>query len=138
MVAVAAAAAAHARAARAPDAVHATQTVRSAVRGASTPPVPVSRIVTVRFSAAVRHGPGALVLVRAPVAHAEPAEQHEQVAAVLLREQCVQVRVGARVERIEEHQQDLGVGHVDQRVTGQRGQAEERDRGPAREIREHQ
>jgi len=91
-----------------------------------------------RLAAAVRRRARSLVLVGPAAAHAEPAEQHEQVAAVLLGEQRVQVRVGTRVERVEEHEHDLGLGHVDQRVTGQRGQPEERHRRPAREVREHQ
>lgn len=55
-----------------------------------------------------------------------------------MREQRVQIWVGARVEWIEEHQQNLGLGHIDERVTGERGQPEERHRRPAREVGEHQ
>lgn len=103
---------------------------------AATPVVP--RVIAERLTATGGRLPGSPVLVGAMAAHAEPAEQHEQIAAVLLREQRVQVRVGARVERIEEHQQEFRLGHVDERVTGQRGQAEKRHRRPARKVREHQ
>lgn len=80
---------------RAPNTVPATQAIRPAIRGTAAPLVPVSRIVAVRFPAAVRHRSGAFVLVRTSVTHAEPTEQHEQIAAVLLCEQRVQVRIGA-------------------------------------------
>lgn len=118
-------------------ATEATATTSTSAAVAPAVPVPL-RVVAVSFAAATRHRARSLVLVRAAAAHAEPAEQHEQVAAVLLREQRVQVRVGARVERVEEHQQNFGLGHVDERVTGERGQPEERDRRPAREVGEHQ
>lgn len=140
---MAAAAALAGRVAAAEAAAAATVAAASAASTAETaavaaPVVVVPGVVAMRLAPAARYRPRALVLVRATATHAEPAEQHEQVAAVLLREQRVQVRVGARVERVKEHQQYLRLGHVDQRVAGQRGQAEERDRGPAREVREHQ
>jgi len=118
---------------------HVVVSTAPAASTAVAPPVPVPlRVVAVGLAAAARHRTRSFVLVRATAAHAEPAEQHEQVAAVLLCEQRVQIRIGARVERVEEHQQDLGLGHVDERVTGERGQPEERYRRPAREVGEHQ
>lgn len=138
--AVVAAAALAGRVAATEAAATAAETAATAAEATAVaaPVVVVPRVVAVRLAPAARHRPRALVLVRAAAAHAEPAKQHEQVAAVLLREQRVQVRVGARVERVEEHQQYLRLGHVDERVAGERGKPEERDRRPARKVREHQ
>ena len=47
------------------------------------------------------------------LAQAIPSHQDEKVAAVLLREQSVQARVGARVEGVEEDEEDFGLSDGD-------------------------
>jgi len=56
----------------------------------------------------------------------------------LLRQQSVQVRVGAGVQRIEEDEENLGVRHVYQWVPCQGSQTEECNRCPAGEVGEDQ
>lgn len=51
-----------------------------------------------------------------PLAKPHLAEQDEDVAAERLGEDGVEEGVGTRVERVEEHQQDLGIGHGDERA----------------------
>lgn len=50
------------------------------------------------------------------------------------REYGVEERVGARVDGIEEHEQYLWLGDVDERVAEQCGEAEEDDRSGASEV----
>lgn len=69
-------------------------------------------------------------------AQAVLTEQQQHIPAVLLGEQGVHVGVGARVQWVEEDEQDLGVGDVDERVSGNGRQAEEGDRRPAGKVGE--
>lgn len=67
-----------------------------------------------------------------------PRQQQEEIPPVLRRHDRVEIRIRARVQRVKEHQQYLGARHSDQGIPEQRGQGEERDRRPTREIREHE
>lgn len=93
-----------------------------------------------RYIGVVQHRHRVVVGVHAlrlALAQAAAAQQREQVAPVLSGQNRVQIRIGARVQRIEEHEQNLRFGHIDERHAGQRGQAEEGNRRPAGEVREH-
>lgn len=81
---------------------------------------------------------GALVTLGAVLAQSVPTHEDEEVPAVLLRQQGVQTRVGARVEGVEEDEEDLGLGDGDKGVAQEGGEAEEGYGRPAGEIREDQ
>lgn len=59
------------------------------------------------------------------------AEQQKEITPVLLRNECIQIRIGARVERIKEHEQDLRVRDADERVSSHSRKSEERNWSPA-------
>lgn len=63
---------------------------------------------------------------------------HDAVLLELLREDGVQERVAARVERQDEHGEDLGLLERDEAEAGRRGEREERDGRPAEEVGEHE
>jgi hypothetical protein len=52
-------------------------------------------------------------------------------------EDGIEIRIGARVDWIKEHKEDFRLGHVDQRIASESGEAEECNRSPAGEIREN-
>lgn len=88
----------------------------------------------------VQHRHRVVVVVHAlrlALAQAAAAEQREQIAPILSGQDRVQIRIGARVQRIKEHEQNLRFGHIDERHAGQSGQAEEGNWRPARKVREH-
>ena len=80
----------------------------------------------------------ALVLVGALRADPVASQKDEDVLAELLGQDDVEERIGARVERVEEDQEDLGVADVDHGEAEGGGKAEEGDGGPADEVGQHQ
>jgi hypothetical protein len=60
---------------------------------------------------------GALVSLGTILTQAVPSHQDEEVTSVLLGQESVQAGVGARVEGVEEDEEDLRLGHGDQGVT---------------------
>lgn len=54
------------------------------------------------------------------------------------RHDGVQIRIGARVDRVEENQENFRLGHANKRITGQSRNAEKRNGRPRREVGEHQ
>ena len=71
-------------------------------------------------------------------AQAVTAQQWVEVSTVLISQQSVEIGIGAGIQRVDEDQQYLGMGHIDQRVTGHCRQAEEGDGRHAGQIGEHQ
>ena len=67
-----------------------------------------------------------------------PAEKNENVSAIVVSEQSIQVGVGAGVERVEEDEKDLGVGDIDEWISSEGSESEEGYGGPAGEVREHE
>lgn len=49
------------------------------------------------------------------------AQHAEEVTPILHRQNGVQIRIGARVQRIEEDEQYLRFGNIDERIAGQCG-----------------
>ena len=80
----------------------------------------------------------ALVLVGSLGANPVATQQDEDVLAELLGQDNVQEGVGARVERIEEDEQDLGVADVDHGQAEGGGQPEEGYGRPAHKVGQHQ
>nr|CAD7399965.1 unnamed protein product [Timema cristinae] len=63
-----------------------------------------------------------------------PGKKNEEVSSILCSEYCIKVRVGTRVQRVEEHKQDLGASDVNQRIPSQSCATEERDWCPTCKI----
>lgn len=65
-------------------------------------------------------------------------EQLEEIPPILTSHNRVQVRIGTRIQRVEEDEQDFGLGHIDQREPGKCSAGKECNGSPTDKIREHQ
>ena len=72
------------------------------------------------------------------LAYAMATQHRVKVSAVLFRQYCVQVRVGAGIQRIDKDEQNFRMGYVDQRVTDHCSQSEESNGRQAGQISEDQ
>lgn len=66
-------------------------------------------------------GEGHLVDLRSLSANTELGQQQEEISAELGGEDGVEVWIGARVDGIEEDQQNFGLRYIDEWIPGQGG-----------------
>ena len=77
-------------------------------------------------------------LRQTPLAESASPKNRQQIFAELFREDDVEKRVAAGVEREEEDEEDLRLANGDERQTASGRQAKQRDRKQTHKVSEHQ
>lgn len=65
------------------------------------------------------------------------SKHRDGIMAILFGENCIQKWIRARIQWIDEHQEDFSLSDIDEAVTSKSREPKERYRSPTDEVRKH-